>query len=103
MVDFARAIATVAGTATTGTDWLQLKGCNVDQRNFFDVSVVFTGTGTVEVQRKRSGEADGAARTIESYTGDTEKIGEIHGRWQVRLIVTAHGGAGDIDLEITQA
>jgi len=102
MVDFARVVSTVGTTATTGTDWLQLKGCNADQRNFFDISVVFTGTGTVQLQRKHPSEADGAARVIESYTADTEKIGEIATRWQVRLIVTAHGGSGDIVLELTQ-
>ena len=105
MVDFTRVIATVAGTTTTGTDWLQLKGCNVDSRNFFDISVDITsdsGAGTVELQRKHPSEADAAARTIESYTSNIEKIGEIATRWQVRLIVTAHGSSGDIVLELTQ-
>ena len=102
--NYARVIATVATTATTGTDALILKGCNVDQRNFFDISVDITtdgGSGTVQLQRKR--QTDIVWRVIESYTANTEKIGEIHGKWMVRLMVTAHGGSGDILLELAQA
>ncbi len=99
--NYSRVTATLTGTNTGASDALILKGCNVDQRNFFDISVQFTGTGTVQLQRKR--ETDSTWRVIESYTGDTEKIGEIHGKWMVRLEVTAHGGSGDIDLELSQS
>jgi len=100
---------TTAGTATgasVGSGWLSLKGCNVDQRNFFDISVDITSdsaTGTVILQRKRRSEADAAARNIESYTANTEKIGEMHGNWDVRLQVTVHGSSGDIVCELAQA
>jgi len=100
---------TTAGTATganVGSGWLSLKGCNVDSRNFFDISLDVTsdsGTGTVILQRKRPTEADSAARNIESYTANTEKIGEMHGNWQVRLQVTVHAGSGDIVCELAQA
>ena len=99
---------TTAGTATgssVGSGWLSLKGCNVDQRNFFDISLQAANDGTfsVSLQRKRPTEADSAARTIESYTTDTEKIGEIHGNWQIRLQVTDHTTTGDIVCELAQA
>jgi len=107
-----RSVETVAGTtagtatgANVGSGWLSLKGCNVDQRNFFDISMqkATAGTFTVLLQRKRPSEADSAARTIETYTASTEKIGEIHGNWQVRLQVTVHTTTGDIICELAQA
>lgn len=107
-----RSIETVAGTtagtatgANVGSGWLSLKGCNVDQRNFFDLSVQAAndGTFTVILQRKRPTEADSAARNIESYTEDTEKIGEIHGNWEIRLQVTDHTTSGNIVCELAQA
>jgi len=97
----ARVVQTFGTTTTGETKALILSGCNVDQRNFFDISVQFTGTGTVSLERKRPTET--AWRIIESYTTDTEKIGEIHGNWYVRLNVSAHGGSGDIDCELAQA
>ena len=97
----ARIVETFATTATGATKALILKGCNADQRNFFDISVQFTGTGTVSLERKRSTES--AWRIIESYTVDTEKIGEIHGSWEIRLNCSAHGGSGNIDCELAQA
>ena len=97
----ARIVQTFATTATGSTKALKLKGCNVDQRNFFDISVQFTGTGTVTLQRKRPGES--AWRDIEAYTTDTEKIGEMHGNWDVRLTCNPHGGSGDIDCELAQS
>ena len=99
--NYARVTATFGTTTTGSSDALILKGCNVDQRNFFDISVQFTGTGTVQLQRKR--QTDSTWRVIESYTGDTERLGEIHGKWMVRLTVSAHGGSGDIDLELAQS
>ena len=66
-----------------GTDWLQLRG----GRGFFDISVSGSFTAAVTLQRKRPGEAASAARDIESYTGGTEKIGEMQGHWDVRLFV----------------
>lgn len=107
-----RAVGTVEGTtagtatgASVGSGWLTLKGMNADQRNFFDISVQAAndGTFTVILQRKRPGEADSAARNVESYTADTEKIGEMHGKWDVRLQVTDHTTSGDIVCEVTQS
>ena len=65
------------------TAWLLLRGGH----NFFDVSVSGTFTATVHLQRKRPGEADAAARDVESYDVPVEKIGEMHGHWDVRLTV----------------
>lgn len=97
----ARVVKDFLTTATGSTFALILKGCNVDQRNFFDISVVFTGTGTVTLQRKRP--TDTTWRDIEAYTTNTEKIGEIHGNWEVRLTCNPHGGTGSILCELAQA
>ena len=108
-----RSVETVAGTtagtatgANVGSGWLALKGCNVDKRNFFDISMqkATGGTFTVLLQRKRPSEADSAARTIETYTASpVERIGEIHGSWLVRLQVTVHTTTGDIICELAQS
>lgn len=89
-----RVTATATG-AGEGTDWLQLRG----QRNFFDVSLSGSFSQTIELQRKRPGEADGAARTVESHTAPVEKMGEMQGHWDVRLWATAHS-SGSSALEL---
>ena len=81
----------------TGTDWLQLRG----HRNFFDVSVSGTFVATVTLQRKRPGDAAGAARDIETYTSGTETLKEFAGHWDVRLHVkTGNYTSGTAVLEL---
>lgn len=80
-----------------GTAWLELPGV----RSFFDISVSGTFSATVTLQRKRRGEADSAARDIETYTAPTEKIGEMAGHWNVRLFVkTGDYTSGTATLEL---
>ena len=90
-------------TATGATFALILKGCNVDQRNFFDISVQLAGTGAGIITLERKRPTDSAWRIIETYTADTEKIGEMHGNWEVRLNVSTHSSAGTITCELAQA
>jgi len=81
----------------SGTDWLQLRGA----RNFFDISVSGTFVATVHLQRKRPGEAASAGRDIESYIAGTEKLGEMQGRWDIRLFVkTDNYTSGTIKAEL---
>ena len=84
MADNKIRVTASASAADTGTDWLQLRG----YRNFFDVSVSGTFTATVSLQRKRPGDAAGAARDIETYVDSgTETVKEFAGHWDVRLHV----------------
>jgi hypothetical protein len=80
-----------------GTDWLQLRG----QHNFFDISVSGIFVANVTLQRKRPGEADAAARDVETYTGNAEKLGEMMGHWDVRLFIkTGEFTSGSVIAEI---
>ena len=100
-----RVVSTFATTTTGSTDWLELSGCNVDQRNFFDLSIQDDADGTIQIdlERKRSGEADGAARIVKSYTADAEEIGEMHGSWQIRLTVSDHTSTSTLVCELARA
>lgn len=99
-----RVVSTFTTTDTGATDWLELSGCNVDQRNFFDLSIQDSADGTIEIvlERKRSGEAAGSARIIKTYTADAEEIGEIHGSWQIRLRVTDHTSTSTLVCELSR-
>ncbi len=82
-----------------GTGWLLLR----DEHDYFDISVVPDGSfaGTVFLQRKRPGEADTAARDIESYTAAIEKMSEVAGPWDIRLWIKSAGiTAGSVVLEL---
>ncbi|MFO1188504.1 MAG: hypothetical protein U1E97_02665 [Alphaproteobacteria bacterium] len=84
----------VAGDAT---DWLQLRG----GRRFFDISVAGTFNQTIILERKRPGEADGAARVVESFSAAAQKVGEIAGHWDLRLRVTAvTSGTSSLELGV---
>jgi len=101
--NYHRQTLTLGTTDTGATDALILKGCNVDQRNFFDISVQAASDGTFSVNLERKRRTESTWRVIETYTADTEKIGEIHGAWDVRLNCTDHTTSGNIVLEITQS
>jgi hypothetical protein len=77
-----RVAASITG-ANSGTDWLLLRG----PHGYVDISVSGTFSATVTLQRKRPGEAASAARDIETFTGPAEKMIEMAGHWDVRLIV----------------
>jgi len=100
---YARVTETFATTATGSTDALILKGCNADQRNFFDISVQAENDGTFQVILERKRQTDTAWRVIEEITADTEKLGEMHGKWMVRLRLANHTTSGDIVLELAQS
>ena len=85
MSDNDRQVSAEAGAASTGTDWLQLRGMN----KHFDISIYGTFSATIHLQRKRPDDADAAARDIESYSVGAELLGEMHGKWDVRLRIKA--------------
>ena len=97
MVDSTVRVTASAAAENTGTGWLKLRA----DHSFFDISVSGTFAATVSLQRKRPGEAASAARDIESYTGGTEKLGEMQGHWDVRLFVkTGDYASGTVEMEL---
>lgn len=98
MADNENLVTATVAAADAGTDWLQLR----QYRNPFDISVKGTFTGNVFLQRKRPEESADDARDIgDAYTASTEEIGEMRGRWDVRLFVKAGGlSSGTVVLEL---
>src|SRR3990167_6370714 len=101
MADSDQLVRAAVTVENTGTDWLQLRYSG----NSFDISIGGTlSRTTVTLQRKRPTEAASAARDIEAFTEAVEKVGEMRGRWDVRLFVkTGEIGSGAPVLELGTA
>ena len=82
MSDTANRKSAVIEAAGTGTAWLEIDRLDT---GLFDISVSGTFSGTITLQRKRSGETDGLARDVETFTAAAEKTGEVRGEWLLRL------------------
>lgn len=67
----------------TGSGWLDMTEVSAPYK--MDISVDIGGTTVVHLQRKRSWEADSAARDVQSFSADFEGLVEGVGKWYWRL------------------
>ncbi len=78
------------------TGWLRIEGGGK-----FDVSITGTWTGTITLQRRTP--PNGNTIAVETYTANTERVGEFAGDTEVRLFFTTDGsGTANVELKVGQ-
>ena len=95
-VSSTRRVAASFADVNDVTAWLAIPGGGV-----FDVSVSGTWAGTITLQRRTP--PGGTAIDVETYTANTERLGEFAGDTEVRLFFTTDtSGTAVVELKVGQ-
>ncbi len=83
-------------TVNDETAWLTIEGGGK-----FDLSISGTWTGTITLNRRTP--PSGTTLPVETYTANTERVGEFAGETQVQLFFTTDGsGTAVVELRVGQ-
>ncbi len=89
-----RRVTSSFDTVNNVTAWLKVEGGGK-----FDVSISATWTGTITLQRRTP--PGGTVIDIETYTANTERVGEFAGDNEIRLFFTTDGsGTAEVELKV---